>query len=163
MNRSAKIIAATALAVSVAACSHQTSSTYAADEVGPVIETSHGVVLSSRVVDISGQGEESGYGAVLGGAGGATAGYALAGSSNAYQVIGSILGGIIGAGLGWAAEEGVDSRQGIEYVLRLDSGNEVTLIQNRASKENPLPVGTSVLIQRGSTYNRVIPSPIAAQ
>jgi outer membrane lipoprotein SlyB len=163
MNRSAKIFAAAALAVSVTACTHPTNSTYDADEVGRVIDTSHGVVLSSRVVDISGKGEESGYGALLGGASGASAGFTLAGRSNAYQVIGSVLGGIIGAGLGWAAEESVDSRQGIEYVLRLDSGKEVTLIQNRASDEKPLPVGTSVLIQRGSTYNRVIPSPVAAQ
>lgn len=163
MNRRATIFAAAALALAVAGCSHQTSLTYNADEVGRVIDTSHGVVLSSRVVEISGEGEQSGYGPLLGGASGASAGYFIGGSSDAGQVIGSVLGGLIGAGLGWATEQSVDSRQGIEYVLRLDSGKDVTLVQNRASDETPLPIGTSVLIQRGSGYARVIPTPLAAQ
>jgi outer membrane lipoprotein SlyB len=162
MNRSAKIFAAAVLAVSVAGCSHQTSQTYNADEVGRVIETSHGVVLSSRVVQISGEGEQSGYGPLLGGATGASAGY-LIGGHDAYQVIGTVLGGLIGAGVGWAGEQTVDSREGIEYVMRLDSGKEVTLVQSRASDEKPLPAGTSVLIQRGTGFNRVISAPVAAQ
>ena len=162
MKRRATIFAAAVLALGVAGCSHQTSSTYNATEVGRVIDTSRAVVLSSRVVDISGEGEQSGYGPLLGGATGASAGY-LIGDSDAGHIIGSVLGGLIGAGLGWATEESIDSRQGIEYVLRLDSGKDVTLVQNRQSDENPLPVGTSVLIQRGNGYARVIPAPTAAR
>ncbi len=156
------IFAAAAVVLALAACGHQTSSTYNATEVGRVLDTSRAVVLSSRVVEISGEGEQSGYGPLLGGAAGASAGYAI-GGNDAGQVIGTVLGGLIGAGLGWATEQSVDTREGIEYVLRLDSGKDVTLVQNRASDETPLPPGTAVLIQRGSGYSRVIPVPVAAQ
>ncbi|HXV23647.1 MAG TPA: hypothetical protein VED46_05245 [Alphaproteobacteria bacterium] len=159
MKRRATIFAATALALAIAGCGHQTSSTYNADEVGRVIDTSRAVVLSSRVVEISGEGEQSGYGPLVGGAAGASAGY-LVGGGDAGQVIGSVLGGLIGAGLGWAAEETVDSREGIEYVLRLESGKDVTLVQNREGEETPLAVGTPVLIQRGGSYARVIADPV---
>jgi outer membrane lipoprotein SlyB len=162
MNRSAKIVAAAALAVSVAGCSHQSSETYNSNEVGQVIDTSNAVVLSSRVVKISGEGEQSGYGPLLGGATGASAGY-LIGGHDAYQVIGTVLGGLIGAGLGWAGEQSADSREGIEYVLRLGSGKDVTIVQSRASNEKPLVPGSSVLIQRGTGFNRVILAPVAAQ
>lgn len=159
MNRVALRLAAAALMVLAAGCSHQTSSTYNSTEVGRVIDTSKGVVLSSRVVDISGQGEQSGYGPLLGAASGASAGYYVS-QSTPGRVIFGVLGGLIGAGLGWATEEHVDSRQGIEYVLRLDTGKDVTVVQNRASDETPLPAGTQVLVQRGGDYSRVIPAPV---
>jgi outer membrane lipoprotein SlyB len=157
MTRSAILLAA-ALALAVAGCSHQTSSTYNADEVGHVIDTSRATVLSSRVVEISGEGEQSGYGPLVGASAGASAGY-LVGGHDAGQVIGTVLGGLVGAGLGWAAEQHVDSREGIEYVLRLESGKDITLVQNRESDETPLAAGTPVLIQRGGSYARVIADP----
>ncbi|HEX6102787.1 MAG TPA: hypothetical protein VF031_07050 [Alphaproteobacteria bacterium] len=159
MMRSAMILAA-ALLMLTAACSRQTGSTYSSDEVGRVIDTSRATVLSSRVVEISGEGEQSGYGPLVGAAAGASGGY-LVGGGDAGQVIGSVLGGLVGAGLGWAAEQYVDSREGIEYVLRLESGKDVTLIQNREGDETPLAAGTPVLIQRGGSYARVIADPAA--
>jgi outer membrane lipoprotein SlyB len=158
MTRSAIIIAAAVLALAVAGCSRQTSSTYNATEVGRVLDTSRATVLSSRVVEISGEGEQSGYGPLVGGAAGASAGY-LVGGEDAGQVIGTVLGGLVGAGLGWAAEQRADSRQGIEYVLRLESGKDITLVQNREGEETPLAAGTPVLIQRGGSYARVIADP----
>jgi outer membrane lipoprotein SlyB len=158
MHRGSAVFVAAALALAIAGCSHQTSSTYNADEVGRVIDTSRGTVLSSRVVEISGEGEQSGYGPLLGGAAGASAGYAV-GGNDAGQVIGAVLGGLVGAGLGWAAEQTVDDRQGIEYVLRLESGKDITLVQNREGDEKPLAAGTPVLIQRGGSYARVIADP----
>lgn len=160
MHRRSAIFAAVALALVVAGCGHQTSSTYNADEVGRVLDTSRATVLSSRVVEISGEGEQSGYGPLVGAAAGASGGY-LVGGGDAGQVIGSVLGGLVGAGLGWAAEQYVDSREGIEYVLRLESGKDVTLIQNREGEETPLAAGTPVLIQRGGSYARVIADPAA--
>ena len=158
MTPRATVLAAAVLGLTLAGCGHQTSSTYNADEVGRVIDTSRAVVLSSRVVEISGEGEQSGYGPLVGAAAGASGGY-LVGGGDAGQVIGSVLGGLIGAGLGWAAEQHVDTREGIEYVLRLDSGRDVTLVQNREGDETPLPPGTHVLIQRGGDYARIIADP----
>jgi outer membrane lipoprotein SlyB len=159
MMRSAMIVAA-ALLMLTAACSRQTGSTYSSTEVGRVIDTSRATVLSSRVVEISGEGEQSGYGPLVGGAAGASAGY-LVGGNDAGQVIGTVLGGLVGAGLGWAAEQRADSRGGIEYVLRLESGKDITLVQNREGDETPLAAGTPVLIQRGGSYARVIADPVA--
>ena len=159
MMRSAMILAA-ALLMLTAACSRQTGSTYSSDEVGRVIDTSRATVLSSRVVEISGEGEQSGYGPLVGGAAGASAGY-LVGGDDAGQVIGSVLGGLVGAGLGWVAENSADTREGIEYVLRLESGKDITLVQNREGDETPLAAGTPVLIQRGGSYARVIADPVA--
>jgi outer membrane lipoprotein SlyB len=95
---------------------------------------------------------------LVGASAGASAGY-LVGGHDAGQVIGTVLGGLVGAGLGWAAEQHVDSREGIEYVLRLESGKDITLVQNRESDETPLAAGTPVLIQRGGSYARVIADP----
>jgi outer membrane lipoprotein SlyB len=160
MHRRLSVLAAVAMALVVVGCSHQTSSTYNSTEVGRVLDTSRATVLSSRVVEISGEGEQSGYGPLLGGAAGASAGY-LVGGNDAGQVIGTVLGGLVGAGLGWAAEERADSREGIEYVLRLESGKDITLVQNREGDETPLAAGTPVLIQRGGSYARVIADPVA--
>jgi hypothetical protein len=41
--------------VSVAACSHPSSTTYGDSEVGQTIETTQGSVVSSRVVDVAGR------------------------------------------------------------------------------------------------------------
>ena len=53
---------AAALALFAAGCADPSSSRYSAGDVGQIIETTEGTVVSSRVVDIKGS-ENSGYGA----------------------------------------------------------------------------------------------------
>jgi outer membrane lipoprotein SlyB len=113
--------------VSVAACSHPSSTTYVDTEVGQPIETAPGSVVSSRIVNVS---DEPG-----------------------------LVGAGAGAALGYMAEKQMKDRDGIEYVLEMDDGRLVTLVQNRESDEQPLPDGTRVLVQLNGQYTRVMAHP----
>ena len=142
------------------ACSTESTNTYKANDVGSIIETSEATVLNSRVVNIEG-GDNSGAGAVAGGAVGATSGYVIAGSGSG-RGLGVVLGAVLGAATGYLAEESVRSREGIEYVVRMNDGRVVTLVQNREENEEPLPNGAPVLVQYGDDYTRVIELPAGA-
>lgn len=156
------VAVAAALMLAVAGCANPTSEQYGARDVGRVISTSEGTVVNARVVDIRG-GENSGTGALAGGALGATGAATVFGGDSSGQLAAGIIGGILGAGLGYLAEEEVDARQGIEYVIRMPDGRLVTLVQNRAPNEEPLPSGTEVLIQQGADYTRIVKMPPGAR
>jgi outer membrane lipoprotein SlyB len=144
-----------AAALLLVGCAHPSGSTYEAGDVGRTIETTQASVVSSRVVKISGQ--SNAVGPVAGGALGA------AGSALAFQGSGlvAVIGGVLGAGAGYLAQRQINNREGIEYVLQMDDGRTVTLVQNRADEEAPLPDGTPVLVQVSGQYTRVIADPRA--
>lgn len=71
----------------------------------------------------------------------------------------AIVGGLVGAGIGYMAEKQMKDRDGIEYVLEMDDGRLVTLVQNRESDEQPLPDGARVLVQLNGQYTRVMAHP----
>jgi outer membrane lipoprotein SlyB len=143
--------------VSVAACSHPSSTTYGDSEVGQTIETSQGSVVSSRIVEVAGEPGfvGAGAGAAVGAAGG---GLAVNGPAS---LLVAIVGGLVGAGIGYMAEKRVNDRDGIEYLLQMDDGRLVTLVQNREEGEQPLPDGTPVLVQLNGQYTRVMAHPSA--
>jgi outer membrane lipoprotein SlyB len=142
-------------ALVLAGCAHPSGSTYEAGDVGRTIETTQGSVVSSRVVKIA--GESNAVGPVAGGALGA------AGSALAFQGSGliAVIGGVLGAGIGYLTQKQLNNRDGIEYVLQMDDGRTVTLVQNRSTDEAPLPDGTPVLVQVSGQYTRVIADPRA--
>ena len=142
-------------ALAVAGCAHPSGSTYEAGDVGRTIETAQGSVVSSRMVKIA--GEANAVGPIAGGALGAS------GSALAFDGSGTlaVIGGVIGAGVGYLAQQQLNNRDGIEYVLQMDDGRTVTLVQNRAADEAPLPDGTPVLVQVSGQYTRVIADPRA--
>ena len=144
-------------AIAVAGCSTPNSNRYNTGDVGRVIETSGGTVVTSRIVEVSG-GENSGAGAVAGGVAGASVGGLTIGSGNG-SVLAALIGGLVGAGAGYLAEESVRSREGIEYVIRTDEGQIVTVVQNRDDQEEPLPTDARVLLQYGADYTRVVELP----
>jgi outer membrane lipoprotein SlyB len=146
---------ALAAALLLGGCSHPSGSTYEAGDVGRTIETAKASVVSSRVVNIAGQ--PNAVGPVAGGALGA------AGSALAFQGSGlvAVIGGVLGAGAGYLAQQRLNDREGIEYVLQMDDGRTVTLVQNRAAEEIPLADGTPVLVQVSGQYTRVIADPRA--
>jgi hypothetical protein len=72
-----------------------------------------------------------------------------------------VLGGLVGAGIGYLSQQQLNNREGIEYVLEMDDGRTVTLVQNRADDEVPLADGTPVLVQVSGQYTRVIADPRA--
>jgi outer membrane lipoprotein SlyB len=144
--------------IALSACTNSTSSTYSGRDVGQVIETTEGTVVSSRIVEVRG-GENNNTGALAGAAVGATTGAVIAKGQSA-SIAAGVIGGLIGAGAGYLIEESARSREGIEYVVQMDDGRVVTIVQNRDTEELPLQDGERVLVQYGSDYTRVIPSPV---
>ena len=142
-------------ALVLAGCAHPSSTTYETGDVGRTIETAPASVVSSRVVQIA--GDANAVGPVAGGALGA------AGSALAFEGSGlvAVIGGVLGAGAGHLAQKQLNKREGIEYLLRMDDGRAVTLVQNRDGDEAPLPDGTPVLVQVSGQYTRVIADPRA--
>jgi outer membrane lipoprotein SlyB len=139
----------------LAGCAHPSTTTYESGDVGRTIETAQGSVVSSRMVKIS--GDTNAAGPLAGGALGA------AGSALAFQGSGlvAVIGGVLGAGIGYLAQKQLNNRDGIEYVLQMEDGRTVTLVQNRQSGEPPLPDGTPVLVQVSGQYTRVMVDPRA--
>jgi outer membrane lipoprotein SlyB len=149
-------LAAIALMLALVACTTSSGSTYSSQDIGVPIETSSATVVSSRVVDI--KGEPGLVGAGAGGLAGATTAGVTIGSGSG-STLAAVLGGLLGAGAGYLAEQRLKSREGIEYVLQMDDGRTITLVQNRDPEELPLPDGTPVLVQIGSRYSRVLEQP----
>ncbi len=154
MHRSALAVV---LMASVAACSHPSSTTYGDKEVGQTIETAQGSVVSSRIVDVAGEPGfvGAGAGAAVGAAGGSLA------VNGPASLLVAIVGGLVGAGIGYMTEKQIGDRDGIEYILQMDDGRLVTLVQNREGDEQPLPDGTPVLVQLNGAYTRVMAHPSA--
>jgi outer membrane lipoprotein SlyB len=142
----------------LAGCAHPSSGTYESADVGRALETAQGSVVSSRPVRIS--GDVNAVGPLAGAAAGA-AGTAIAFDSRDNTGLIALLGGLVGAGAGYLAQKQLNNRDGIEYVLEMEDGRTVTLVQNRESGEAPLPEGTPVLVQVSGQYARVIPDPRA--
>jgi outer membrane lipoprotein SlyB len=141
-------------ALLLSGCSHPSSETYSAADVGRTIETTEAQVVASRIVKVA--GDTNAVGPLAGGALGA------AGTGLIFdRGLAAVIGGVIGAGAGYLAQQQASNREGIEYVLRMDDGRTVTLVQNRADQEQPLPDGTPVLVQISGQYTRVIADPRA--
>ena len=137
------------------ACSHPSSDTYDAVDVGRTIETIQASVVSSRNVEIT--GETNTVGPAAGGIGAAaTTGAFVNGSGSGLL---ALLAGLVGAGAGYLIQENANDRDGIEYVLKMDDGRTVTLVQNKEDDEEALPDGSPVLVQLNGRYTRVIADP----
>lgn len=139
----------------LAACSHPTSNTYDAVDVGRTIETVQAAVVSSRTVEIT--GETNTVGPAAGGIGAAATTGALVNGKGSGLL--AVVAGLVGAGAGYLVQQSANDREGIEYVLKMDDGRTVTLVQNREDDEEPLPDGSPVLVQLNGRYTRVIADP----
>lgn len=137
------------------ACAYPSSGTYDAVDVGRTIETTEASVVSSRLVQIT--GETNAIGPAAGGvAAAATTGAFVKGRNSSLL---ALLAGLVGAGAGYVAQKELNDREGIEYVLKMDDGRTVTLVQNREGDEEPIADGAPVLVQLNGRYTRVIPNP----
>lgn len=139
------------LGLALSGCASSTASgTYSRNQVGDVNQTQRGVVISSRAVKI--EGTKSGVGTAAGAVAGAAAGSQI-GGGRAENVVGGIAGAVAGGLIGAAAEEGLTKGQGIEYVIELDDGRTVTIVQGADVVIAP---GTPVLVIYGERA-RVVP------
>ena len=101
------------------------STTYNAGEVGVAAKVVPGVVLARRTVKIDGN---SGAGGLAGAAAGAAAGSGVGGSTQG-NIVGAIGGAVAGGLIGNAVDKGVNSQQGIEYIIKLKSGETISVVQ----------------------------------
>ncbi len=134
----------------LAACAPNLSpNTYSAYEVGATSTVNKGVIVSRRLVRID---NNSGVGGLAGTIGGAAAGSTIGHGSTA-NIAGAIGGAIVGGLIGNAVDESVNQQQGIEYIIRLETGKTVSVTQPLNMQ---FEIRQRVLVLFGST-TRVIP------
>jgi len=149
-----------AVVLALGGCVSPSKNTYNAADVGRMIETTEGRVVSSRIVRVN--EDPKGYGTAAGAAIGAT-GAGLTIGSGSGSLVAALIGGIVGAGAGYLTEQQMRGRDGIEYMVRTADGRTRTLVQNREGSEEPIPAGTPVLIQYGGNYTRIVEKPRGAE
>jgi outer membrane lipoprotein SlyB len=136
------------------ACQHPNQNRYGAADVGMNAVVEFGTIVSKRSVEITGQ--NSGAGALVGATAGAYGGSYIGSGSGS---LGAALAGlVIGAAAGAAAEQAMQDRQGVEYVVTLESGVTQSIAQNIGKDDEPLDVGQRVMVQTSGQYRRVLPA-----
>ncbi len=142
-------------ALSLAACGTPSQDVYNPDEVGQIHEIQEGTVVTARAVDIEAPDSTSGstVGSLAGGIGTVLA------VGGQLGPLGFLIGSAVGGVIGYIVEDMATDGSGIEYILTLDDGRVVTVVQNAAEGEEPLPEGSAVYVQFSSNYVRVLKRP----
>ncbi len=142
-----------ALAGTVGACAsaQMGSNTVSRGDVGRIDRAVTGTIIDARQVTIG--GTKSGTGAVVGGAIGAAAGSQVGGGRD-DRILAGIVGATVGALIGDAVEEGATQQPGIEYAIRLDSGEVIYVVQ---PADYIIRNGTRVDVVYGGNRARVVP------
>lgn len=123
------------------------SRSYVATEVGDVSETYAGTILSVTFVTLKEKNRlvDNKTGATVGLLGGAVLGNTI-GRGKGRNVT-TVLGGLAGAAAGAAIEDNLSTQQGVQYVVKLDDGRILTVVQ-----------GTDIVLNKGQrayvTYPR---------
>lgn len=134
MNRYALLLALPLTAAGIAGCASDIDSNYySTGSVGQVSQAQGCTVVSVRPIKVSTQ---NGAGTAIGGIAGGIAGSQIGGGNTAH-LLGAVGGAILGGFAGNAAQEGLTSQQGYEYIVRLDNGNTVSTTQGADVLLNP--------------------------
>ncbi|MGB4101044.1 MAG: hypothetical protein WBK91_03970 [Alphaproteobacteria bacterium] len=135
-------------------CAHQSQNVYNYDEVGKSSAVTFGTVVGIRMIDIN--GKNTGVGALGGAGAGAAVGSQIGSGTGNAAAIG--VGLLVGAVAGGLAEQAMSDRQGVEYVVTLESGVTLTLAQEAPKSERIMQVGERVMVQNSGGYQRVLPA-----
>lgn len=151
-----KIISLTLAAVLLSACAREISpDVYTADSVGDVSCTYAGTICNARFVKVEEfeKMENHEIGAVAGGIAGGIAGANVGkGTGQVAAITGGALAGLVG---GAYLEKKLRSQKGIEYVVQLDNGDLVTVVQGQCPA---LGVGQRVFVMVSTEgRSRVVP------
>lgn len=123
------------LALMMNACTSRIGANeYATSSAGEVNRAVKGTVVSVRQVQLK---SDNNAGTLIGGAAGGVAG-SMIGGNDAVHILGAIGGAVVGGMAGDAAQGALSNQAAYEYVIQLDSGSLVTVIQ-----------GTDVLLTPG--------------
>lgn len=135
-----------AAALGVAACGpRNTNTTYTTADIGRTAEVSYGVIVSMRPVAIQGR---YGAGALGGAVAGGAAGSYIGGDPRA-NILGALGGAIVGGLVGAGVEQSATSGQAVEFIIREDSGQTISVVQT--NEENFQPNERVVLTRGGRT------------
>lgn len=131
MNKYAFLLA---LPLTVASCASDIDSNYySTGSVGQLSQAQGCTVVSVRPIKVATQ---NGMGTAIGGIAGGVAGSQIGGGNTAH-LLGAVGGAILGGMAGDAAQKGLTSQQGYEYIVRLDNGNTVSTTQGGDVLLNP--------------------------
>ena len=151
-----KIIGLAVLPFLLAGCADNINSDhYNTNQAGKVSTVSQCTVLSVRQVgvivseldrlkSIDHVGES---GTLIGGIAGGVAGSTIGGGSTAHT-LGAVGGALLGGLVGDAAEKGLSSQTGLEYIVKLDNGQVISVTQGTGQA---LGVGQRCLVLFGNT------------
>ncbi|MCC6720083.1 MAG: glycine zipper 2TM domain-containing protein [Acetobacteraceae bacterium] len=112
--------------------------------MGRTAQVSYGVIVSMRPVTI--QGGRSGVGTLGGAAAGGVAGSFIGGDPRS-NVLGAIGGAIIGGLAGSAVEGSASTGQAMEFIIREDSGQTISVVQTNEEGFQP---NERVVLTRGA-------------
>lgn len=140
-------IAALAL-VALCACANRRTTDVDVEDASQAFKVKFGTVLQQRSVNVRSESSGAiGGGAMLGGGAGA-----LLGQSNGAVAAGLLLGAFAGDKL----HEITESGNGVEYTIALADGDTVVIAQLQGGDERAFQPGDAVMVQYGSTVNRVL-------
>ncbi len=145
-----KILSLATLPFLMTACaSNINSDHYDTNATGKVSTVSQCTVMSVRQVGVN---SDSGAGTLVGGLAGGVAGSTIGRGSSA-NALGAVGGALIGGLVGDMAEKGLTSQTGLEYILKLDNGQVISITQGTGQA---LGVGQRCMVLFGNP-SRVIP------
>jgi len=143
--------------LAVAGCARQISpDVHTGRAAGETMRTSRGVIENVRIVQIQEYDtlEGNGAGRFIGGIAGGFAGARF--GDGIGQVLAGIGGALAGAFIGALAEQEIKRQPAIEYIVRTDGGELLTIVQGIHPR---LSVGQQVYLQEGVRgRGRVIPA-----
>ena len=105
--------------------SSRSGNVYSRDQARQAQTVKYGTIESIRTIEI--EGTRSGVGAVAGGAAGGALGSAVGKGSG--RTIATVVGAIAGGIAGHTTEEKLTEKQGIEIMVKLDTGDLVSVVQ----------------------------------
>ncbi|MCW3473086.1 outer membrane lipoprotein [Limobrevibacterium gyesilva] len=149
MFRTTRNLAAATILVAVlgvAACAPtNTNTTYTGADIGRTASVSYGVIVSMRPVTV--QADQTGVGTLGGAALGATAGSFIGRNDVRGNILGAVGGAIIGGIAGSAVEKGVSTGSAVEFIIREDNGQTISVVQTNEDGFRP---GERVMLTRGA-------------
>jgi outer membrane lipoprotein SlyB len=114
-----------------------------AGNANEVTTTVQGKVISMRTVTV--KGNDNTVGMLAGGAAGAVAGSAI--GQGRGSLLGAIGGAVLGGTAGSFAQDKLSTQQGIEYIVKLDNGKMLTVVQGAGAQN--YTVGQCVYVIEG--------------
>lgn len=137
-------------AAALAACTQPSGNVVGANQAQVAQSVQYGTVVSSRNVRVQGNQGAQAAGAVVGGLAGAVLGQNIGGGTG--KVIATGAGATAGAAAGLAAGRAGAGHTSIEWTVRLESGQTISVIQASPT----FAVGQRVQVVGGGTNTRLV-------